>query len=807
MAFGLGLAAAIFTFLELGLALLDIAAPDKYEDFFVGFEPGHPLFEKQTTQDGITFYVTQPGKRRFFNEQRFSDPKSPNTYRIFTLGGSTTYGRPYDHQVSFSKWMKLLLQEADPTRSYEVINAGGVSYASYRVVVLMKELVRYEPDLFVVYTGHNEFLEERTYRNIIDDGPVLRALKKGFNGLRTVTLLKTSLAQLKKTGESKPGELRSEVQAKLDVWSGVESFTRDDDLRRTILKHFHFNLQQMVDIARDHDIDILFVNPVSNLKDFSPFKSEHSPSVSPESVERFEALYQEAMTLLTEQEYQEALALLKEAQEISPDFAEVHYRMGQCYLRQENTEEAKRHLTLAKELDIIPLRALNEMNFSLREVTRLNGVPLVDLPTLLRKDSFERRGHGLLGKEYFLDHVHPRIEIGQRIAEWILEAMMEEGLISIERPVAPDRRRALYDDFLKGIDSTYYAQRDSNLGKVLGWAGKNEEAAAALERAFEVMPDDPELLYNLGVAYQKQGKCQRAIERYRDLVGIEPRFVEAYFNLGKCYQNVGAWEDGARSFQKVLELKPDDGKAHYNLALCYRELKRFDEEVSELEKAWAADPTRPELSRLMGSVYLREGRLDDALGAYKENLASHRSEAAAHNDVGVVYRLKGQWPEAAGAASKALELDPGLVDAHRNLALVHEAQGDIGLAEGAFQTIVSLLPSNFEAHFDLGRFYHRQGRLDDAIRAYRHSVGLNPGFAPGYANLGAAYGKQGRLDEAIDAFQKALELRPEVGGAHYHLASLYATRHQPRLARQHFKKAKELGVNVPDEVFEELQIQ
>ena len=89
----------------------------------------------------------------------------------------------------------------------------------------------------------------------------------------------------------------------------------------------------------------------------------------------------------------------------------------------------------------------------------------------------------------------------------------------------------------------------------------------------------------------------------------------------------------------------------------------------------------------------------------------------------------------------------------------------------------------------------------------RKSVGLNPGFAPGYANLGAAYGKQGRLDEAIDAFQEALELRPEVGGAHYHLASLYATRHQPRLARQHFQKAKELGVDVPDEVFEELQIQ
>ena len=36
-----------------------------------------------------------------------------------------------------------------------------------RVAVLMEELVDYDPDLFVVYSGHNEFLERRTYPQII----------------------------------------------------------------------------------------------------------------------------------------------------------------------------------------------------------------------------------------------------------------------------------------------------------------------------------------------------------------------------------------------------------------------------------------------------------------------------------------------------------------------------------------------------------------------------------------------------------------------------------------------------------------
>ena len=56
---------------------------------------------------------------------------------------------------------------ADPTPHWEVINAGLLSYGSYRVAMVMEELITYEPDLFIVYTGHNEFLERRTYKEII----------------------------------------------------------------------------------------------------------------------------------------------------------------------------------------------------------------------------------------------------------------------------------------------------------------------------------------------------------------------------------------------------------------------------------------------------------------------------------------------------------------------------------------------------------------------------------------------------------------------------------------------------------------
>ena len=40
---------------------------------------------------------------------------------------------------------------------------------------LMEELAEYQPDLFVVYSGNNEFLEKRTYGKLLDEPVLLSA--------------------------------------------------------------------------------------------------------------------------------------------------------------------------------------------------------------------------------------------------------------------------------------------------------------------------------------------------------------------------------------------------------------------------------------------------------------------------------------------------------------------------------------------------------------------------------------------------------------------------------------------------------
>ena len=109
------LAFAVVT-IPLGLLLLEVCLalvgiqPALYEqDPYVGFSSYVPLFVEAPGPDGTGRYVTASNKLRLFNRQEFPQPKPANTYRIFTVGGSTTYGRPYDDRTSFSGWLREYL--------------------------------------------------------------------------------------------------------------------------------------------------------------------------------------------------------------------------------------------------------------------------------------------------------------------------------------------------------------------------------------------------------------------------------------------------------------------------------------------------------------------------------------------------------------------------------------------------------------------------------------------------------------------------------------------------------------------------
>ena len=149
---------------ELTLQMLEQQPRSDLEDPFIGFDSEQPLF--QLEEQG-QLYRTAENRQVYFRPQEFGVDKEPNEIRIFVIGGSTVQGRPYEVETAFSTWLQISLSTAEPSKKWTVVNCGGVSYASYRLVPIVDEVLKYDPDLVVICTGNNEFLEHRTYEDYL----------------------------------------------------------------------------------------------------------------------------------------------------------------------------------------------------------------------------------------------------------------------------------------------------------------------------------------------------------------------------------------------------------------------------------------------------------------------------------------------------------------------------------------------------------------------------------------------------------------------------------------------------------------
>ncbi len=589
------------------MALFGVRPVLQKEDPFVGFDSNVPLFVPSKGPEDSQIMTTAPNRMKYFNKQQFSRIKSPDTYRIFCLGGSTTYGRPYDDLTSFSGWLRELLPSVDMGKNWEVINAGGISYASYRVTHLMDELINYQPDLFIIYTGHNEFLEERTYKQIKEIPFAVKRVASLLAKTRTWSAMKTSLQNLgisPSAGKEKPSRLAGEVNALLDKSIGMESYTRDDLLKKNILEHYRLSLERMVEIARSVDAQVIFITPASNLKDSSPFKSEHGSELDPAAQQQVNVLLTKATKEFQQKNLPAALQLVESAARLDPRHASLEYLRGKLLLDLKRFNEAEIALRLARDEDIVPLRALTPMLQTVMKVAEEQKVDVVDYVELLKHRMLQMKGHDIPGREFFLDHVHPTIEGHKILAVALINKMIAKDLVQTKATLNNDIIAAVDKKIRGRIDAGRQGYALANLARVFSWAGKTNDAERLAKQAIEVAGDDGPVVINatsvLVTASLKKGNPQSALTQIysaiekvpdasaRRMTGaIDLRLKLGEILLGAPYHEL---EKAAANFLLVSMYMPDDDFIHdlFGTVMAMRDRPRIA--YPSLKKALSLNP-------------------------------------------------------------------------------------------------------------------------------------------------------------------------------------------------------------------------
>jgi len=787
--FGVLLFIVALAFLEGALALFSMGEDALYEDPWVGFAPGQDLFERSEAASGEAIYRTRRAKLSFFNDESFAAEKPEGGYRIFALGGSTTYGRPYDARVAFPRWLELYLRSAEPGRPWEVVNAGGISYASYRIALLEREVLRYEPDLLVLYTGHNEFLEERTYGEIRELDPAWRRLQAWLGDFRFYALARRGWLRLRGEGEER-STLPSEVTARLDGWRGLELYERDDELRRSIVAHFADNLRRIAALARRERVELVVVRPISNIKDFSPFKSEHAPGLGETEREEFETHLERGRAQLDTGRAAAALEHFERARAISPEYAEVHFRLGRALFELGDFTAAKTAFEHARDLDVAPLRAPSEILAELDRAIAENDLPAIDLSAKVEAESRERHGHGIPGDEYLQDHVHPTIEAHSLIAEELLGYLVESGVVEPSGNWSAERRREIYEEHLAGLDPVYYARRDLNLAKVLGWAGKLEEAEGPLERAAAVLKDEPEVHLNLGIVYDRTGRSRRALAKLERAIDLAPDMPEPHFNLGVAHARLGQLDQAAAALGEAIRLRPDYAEAYFNLGVIERRRGNRDAALRAFRRVSEFRPGDPEVER---QIELAER------GEPVEGVADTAVSEIAASEIAAALELAraGRLGEARSELEGIAERHPENAEAHYNLGVVLSNMGDSAGAVAAWERAVELAPEDPRPRNNLAIRYAQQGSLTEARELLERSVELDPGNAEAAFNLGVVYDQMGESAEAIRWIERSVELDPENPRFNFALGMIYRALGREEQARPHLEKAAAAGFRPP----------
>lgn len=476
---------------ELTLRFLDVGGGPRKQDPFVGFSSLVPMFELTVREDGARVYRTAEARGAPIAAE-FLAEKPAEAFRVFVVGGSSAAGTPYDYRNAFSGWLARRIEAELPHLHTEVVNASINAYASRRVLAVVRELARYQPDLLIVYCGHNELAESRYYSHLTGLDPRLFRLWTWLAGTRTYATLASSppLRRASEWFHAQPVDFVDQLNT-LEYFAlanqrydGLLATKREVEYREL---HYRHNVEAMIESARQAGSDVMLLTLSQNFADWRPGVSSHRLDLADDAQREWEALVAEGDALLgTDGNCEEALLSYRRALAMDDEYADLHFKIARCEERLGHDEAAFRHYRLASDLDRVPHGAPTRYNGILRELASKHGTLVVDIETLFA----ERSPHRLVGDNLFVDLLHPNLRGHQLIAEAVAGVLQASGI-----PEVADRWRGEYacpEAETLYVDDPSLRVREWKLRAVACSLARRRECA--LESAAAVLAVEPEHL-------------------------------------------------------------------------------------------------------------------------------------------------------------------------------------------------------------------------------------------------------------------------------------------------------------------------
>ena len=271
------------------------------------------------------------------------------------------------------------------------------------------------------------------------------------------------------------------------------------------------------------------------------------------------------------------------------------------------------------------------------------------------------------------------------------------------------------------------------LGKEAAEKGSLDDAISFCERARDLLPDDAEVVYYLGICHCRKGDyvigtglLEEAYERTLDPDILVP-IKNAYFMNGLQLARNKQYDDAKKSFDRVIEIDPQEGKAYFNRGVCFLAQDDYEPALADFDLALENDFSELQLLYNKAVALEKSGQTEAAMDLYTSILQDKPLFASAH------YNLAKLQEEHI--------LQTGEYDKFARDAVHH------------YQRALEIDPSFYEAAFNIANIYYTRGDVTVAIKWLKKCVELNEDFGQGYLYLAKMYMEKGAYNNVLSQLE------------------------------------------------------
>ena len=417
--------------------------------------------------------------------------------------------------------------------------------------------------------------------------------------------------------------------------------------------------------------------------------------------------------------------------DVDPKNPDPHQILTVMYLRQNNLNEALRHL------EIILDASEGEFDQKLWMVANFLGSEEDKSMVIELMENLMDKHMNDVDALYAYAHVSSRmgdIKRAESLFEKILELKPENEAATMAY-IALLQRKGDINKALNWLKSTLKIHKDNfdlrmAYARLLTDAKRFDEARNQFELLYNKTPDNTDLLYALGLLSLQENQLTKSEKYFKRLIELKKHIFDANYYLGRIAEEKNELDKANNFYHSV-----HDGENYFDAFIR------------------------------ISLIFAKQGDIEKAL----TNIRSIEKPKDAHRNILIqaeceILIEEKRFEEALDVFNKAIQ-EQSHPDLLYSRAMLAEKINRFDILETDLVSIIGKDPDNATALNALGYTLADRGeRLDDAYDYIKRAYELSPGDFYILDSMGWVLYRLGRLDEAIDFLQKAFDLRndPEV---------------------------------------------